>query len=193
MFQRIFLILSLCCLAAAKSFAADTEAEARLRQAVNQILQVAKTSPNSEVLVQNIRPVLDNCLSFDAMTRMAVGPGWRSFTEEQKRQATADFATLIIRTYGDKLTPGELPAIDFQTAKKLGQDKVEIPTTLQYKGSRYEVAYRMQKLDSWRVTDIVIEGVSFIANYRSQFDALFKKGGAPSVLSSLNQSVSRTR
>jgi phospholipid transport system substrate-binding protein len=37
----------------------------------------------------------------------------------------------------------------------------------------------------------VIEGVSLIANYRSQLDAQFKKGGANAVISSLTQSVSR--
>lgn len=191
MFQRIFLIFSLLCLPLTNSFAADATADARLKQAVSQVLQAAKNSPNSDVLAQNIRPVLENYLSFEAMTRMAVGLGWKSFTDEQRHKATVDFATLIIRTYGDKLTPGELPVIDIQPAKQLGQGKVEIPTTLQYKGSRYEVTYRMQKLDDWRVTDVVIEGVSFVANYRSQFDALFKKGGAAAVLSSLNQSISR--
>jgi len=47
----------------------------------------------------------------------------------------------------------------------------------------------MEAAEGWRITDIVIEGVSLIANYRSQFDAQFKKGGAPAVISALSQSV----
>jgi phospholipid transport system substrate-binding protein len=38
---------------------------------------------------------------------------------------------------------------------------------------------------------VVIEGVSLIANYRSQLDASFKQGGAEAVIRSLEQSVSR--
>ena len=41
----------------------------------------------------------------------------------------------------------------------------------------------------WRVTDVVIEGVSMVANYRGQFDAQFLSGGAAAVLGSLKKSV----
>ena len=39
------------------------------------------------------------------------------------------------------------------------------------------------------MTDVVIEGVSMVANYRSQFDSEFKKGGADAVVGALSQSV----
>jgi len=53
------------------------------------------------------------------------------------------------------------------------------------------VTYRMEQEEGWRVTDVVIEGVSLIANYRSQLDAQFQKGGSNAVISSLTQSVAR--
>jgi phospholipid transport system substrate-binding protein len=68
---------------------------------------------------------------------------------------------------------------------------VDVPTKMVYQGSHYSVTYRMEQESGWKITDVVIEGVSLIANYRSQLDAQFKKGGAESVLSSLTQSVSR--
>jgi phospholipid transport system substrate-binding protein len=43
----------------------------------------------------------------------------------------------------------------------------------------------------WLVTDILAEGVSLVANYRAQFDDLFKKGGAAAVLASLKDSVAQ--
>jgi phospholipid transport system substrate-binding protein len=61
-----------------------------------------------------------------------------------------------------------------------------------YKGSRYTITYRLEDRGKWLVTDILAEGVSFVANYRAQFDELVKKGGAVAVLDSLKQSVSRT-
>jgi phospholipid transport system substrate-binding protein len=51
----------------------------------------------------------------------------------------------------------------------------------------------MEEPEGWQITDVVIEGVSLIANYRTQFDAQFKKGGAQAVISSLNQSVNRPK
>jgi phospholipid transport system substrate-binding protein len=51
--------------------------------------------------------------------------------------------------------------------------------------------YRLEEAEAWRTTDVVIEGVSMVANYRSQFDPVFKRGGVAAVLSSLEQSAGR--
>lgn len=174
----------------ATSPAAD-EATARLRVAVDEVLKAAERSKDSASLENNLRSVLERHLSFDAMTRRAVGPGWKQFTSDQKSDAALLFTTLIIRTYGNKLTPGEFPVIDFKPASAPAPNRVDVPTTLVYKGSKYDVTYRMEKTTGWVVTDVVIEGVSFVANYRAQFDALFKKGGAVAVIDSLSQSVNR--
>ncbi len=58
-----------------------------------------------------------------------------------------------------------------------------------YKGSKYEVIYRLEQSEDWRITDVVVEGVSFVGNYRSQFDAQFQKGGAAAVLAALTNAV----
>ena len=86
-------------------------------------------------------------------------------------QSTALFTTLIIRTYSSKFTPGELPEVAYQSATSPAPGKVEVSTNTLYQGSRYEVVYRLVDLPGkgWRVTDVVIEGVSMVTNYRGQF------------------------
>ncbi|MCS7008804.1 MAG: ABC transporter substrate-binding protein, partial [Chthoniobacterales bacterium] len=86
---------------------------------------------------------------------------------------------------------GEFPEIEVRSARDLGQGRVEVPTTLRYQGSEYEVAYRMHKMNQWRVTDVIIEGVSFVANYRSQFDEIYKRGGAEAVAKTLHTTANR--
>lgn len=164
-------------------------AKKRLETAVDEVLDVATRASGTRSLAEDLRPILLEYISFDAMTRRAVGPGWRQFTEDQKKNTTRLFTTLIIRTYSSKLTPGERPVIEFKTATSPTPGRVEVPTTLRYQGSRYEVVYRMEEEQSWRITDVVIEGVSMVANYRTQFDAQFKKGGADSVIHSLTQTL----
>jgi phospholipid transport system substrate-binding protein len=61
-----------------------------------------------------------------------------------------------------------------------------------YKGSRYSIVYRMENRGKWLITDILAEGVSLIANYRAQFDELFKRGGVNAVMDSLKKSVADT-
>lgn len=170
--------------------AQTTDAQARLQAAVTEVLAAADRAPNRTVLPERIRPVLQKHVSFETMTRRAVGPGWRQFTPQQQ-QATQLFSTLIIRAYSNKFTPGEHPAITYKAAVSPGAGRVDVPTSMLYQGGRYSVTYRMEQADGWRITDVVIEGVSLIANYRTQLDAQFKKGGANAVISSLSQSASR--
>jgi phospholipid transport system substrate-binding protein len=167
------------------------DAQTRLKSAVTEVLAVADRTANRRALPESIRPVLQKHVSFETMTKRAVGPGWRQFTAAQQQQATQLFATLIIRSYSSKFTPGEHPVITYKAAVSPAAGRVDVPTDMVYKGSRYNVVYRMEQVQGWRITDVVIEGVSLIANYRSQLDAQFKKGGANAVISSLTQSVSR--
>lgn len=175
--------------------ASTEEAENRLKASVDKVVAVAKSAPDRKALIAGVKPVLENILSFDAMTRRAVGPGWRQFTPEQQKEAIRLFTTLILRTYTAKFTPGELPGVEYKTASCPAPNRVEIPTTSLYKGSRYDVIYRLEETDGapWRITDVVIEGVSMIANYRTQFDSQFKQGGADAVIASLNRSVAESK
>ncbi len=167
------------------------EAQSRLKSAVTEVLTVADSAGNRSTLPDRLRPVLQKHISFETMTKRSVGPGWKQFTPEQQQQATQLFSTLIIRSYSSKFTPGEHPDITYQAAVSTAADRVDVPTSMVYKGSHYTVIYRMEQMQGWRITDVVIEGVSLIANYRSQLDSQFKKGGANAVISSLTQSVSR--
>lgn len=171
--------------------ASTADAENFLKKSVGEVVDVAKKSNNTETLAAGVRPILLKTISFDAMTRRAVGPGWRQFSEPEKKEAIALFTTLIIRTYSSKFTPGELPDVVYKAATETAPGRVEVSSTTLYKGSRYEVVYRLEQPEGkgWRVTDVVIEGVSMIANYRGQFDAQFVSGGAAAVLGSLKKSA----
>ena len=173
------------------AFSASTaDAEVFLQKSIGEVVNIARSSPNSTALAESLRPLLVKIISFEAMTRRAVGPGWRQFTAEQQKEAVRLFSTLIIRTYSAKFTPGELPDITYKAATSPSPERVEVSTSTLYKGSKYNVIYRLEEIAGWRITDVVIEGVSMVANYRTQFDAEFKQGGADAVLGALKKSVS---
>ena len=169
--------------------AAATDAEQRLQKAVNDAIAIAEASPSNAALIEKIHPVLEKNMSFPAMTRRAIGPSWRQFTPAQQKEAIKLFTELIIRRYAGRFTIGEHPAVVYKAATSPAPGRVEVPTLLTYKGSRYEVLYRLEQAEGWRITDVVIEGVSFIANYRTQFDAQSQKGGPAAVLSALSSAV----
>jgi phospholipid transport system substrate-binding protein len=48
-----------------------------------------------------------------------------------------------------------------------------------------------QAKDGWRIYDVVIEGVSMIANYRAQFEPIVQRGGAPALIKSLEDNLAK--
>ncbi len=124
--------------------ASNEDAETALRAAVDQVLTVAQKAKGGSSMADQITPVLLRHVCFESMTRRAVGPGWRQFTPEQKAEATKLFTKLIIRSYSEKFTPGEQPDTKYLKSSSPGAGKVEIPTITVYKGSRYNVTYRME-------------------------------------------------
>ncbi len=180
-------------LLAGVSLASNEGAETRLKSSVDQVVTTSKQAKDRAVLIAKVKPVLENILDFQIMTRRAVGPGWREFNPAQQKEAIGLFTTLILRTYTAKFTPGEYPDVIYKTSSSPAPGRVEIPTTAEYKGSRYDVIYRMEDKGGWLITDVVIEGVSLVANYRSQFDAQFKQGGVDAVLNALHRSVDESK
>jgi phospholipid transport system substrate-binding protein len=176
------------------SRATDNPAEASLKASVNEVVTVVKASSNRVALISSIKPVIEKILNFNIMTRRSIGPGWKQLTPAQQKEATKLFTTLILHTYTAKFTPGESPAVEYKASNSTAPGRVEITTTSIYRGSRYDVIYRMEEQNGyWFITDVVIEGVSLVADYRSQFETEFTRGGTDAVMKALQRSVNQTK
>lgn len=186
--QWALLALSLLMTAVVPALRAATDATpaAMLRSAVAEIVTIAypESGPSSpDSVTGQVRPILDRTMDFESIARRAIGPGWRQFTSAERTRAVELFTALMVRTYVGRFTGGDRPKIDYKPSVAIAPDRWEVPTQVSRGGSSYEIIYRVEKRpDGWRIYDIVAEGVSFVANYRAQFDALFQKGGAAAVL-----------
>ena len=156
-----------------------------LRSSVDEILSIAYSGHGNENLPARVRPLLEKSFALDLVTRQAMGPGWRQFSAAQQKRITDLFSELLIRTYSARVVGTERPKIAYGSPIELASDRREIPTRVTTSSSNDTIAvvYRLIKLPAgWRVYDVLIEGVSFVANYRAQFDEIIQKGGAPAVI-----------
>ena len=170
------------------SFAAGpADPVAQLRSEVDQVLALAYSGQSSETLAERVRPLLEKDFSFDLVTRQAIGPGWRQFTAGDQQKVTDLFSRLVIRIYAARVVGTQRPNITYGKTVSLSPDRCEIPTRVAApNGEPYAVVYRLINLSGgWRIYDVLIEGVSFVANYRAQFDDLVRRGGAAAVIKTL--------
>ena len=161
---------------------------AMLRSSIDDVLAVAYAGHGNENLPARVRPLLEKCFAFDLVTRQAMGPGWRQFSPTDQKRVSDLFSELVIRTYSARVVGTQRPKITYGTPVELAPDRREIPTRVTTASSSepFAVVYRLIKYPAgWRIYDVLIEGVSFVANYRAQFDEIIQKGGAPAVIRTL--------
>ncbi len=189
--RLLLLPLAFACLAPAIVRAdAASEARAALALGIDEVAAALRERPAQGDLVNLLDTLVDKHFAFATTTRLAVGPAWRDFTPEQQSRAIYLFSRIVIRTYADRLGGDAGPRVSYGQPAELKAGRVEIPTTAVTGGQTYSVAYRLE-LDKasaparWRVYDVVAEGVSLIANYRSQFDPIVKKSGPAGLLETL--------
>lgn len=166
-----------------------------LRTGIDEVMGIAYDTQTTIPLSERARPVLQKYFNFESITRRAIGPGWRQFTPEQRTRTTSLFSELVIRTYANRFEPGDRPSITYGKPVILDPSRPtlrELPTTIDYEGKKYAVAYRVEQMGGkWLVYDVNIEGVSMIANWRSQLDPIFQRGGPTAVIESLEKNLSQ--
>jgi phospholipid transport system substrate-binding protein len=159
-----------------------------LHNSVDEVLSIAYSGHGVENIAARVRPVLEKSFAFDLVTRQAMGPGWRQFSPTDQKRVTDLFEELVIRTYSARVVGTQRPKIVYSAPIEIAPDRREIPTRVTAASSSEPIAvvYRLIKLPAgWRIYDVLIEGVSFVANYRGQFDGIIQKGGAPAVIRTL--------
>jgi phospholipid transport system substrate-binding protein len=125
---------------------------------------------------------------FDTMSKLVIARPWRKFTEEQRTEFIAEFKTHLARSYGRRLSRYE--GVNVQVVGEVPEQRGDITVQSQVVGGQFDGAamnYRMRgKTGEWLVIDVIIEGVSLVSNFRSQFKPILASGGAAELLFRLN-------
>lgn len=154
-----------------------TDARQTLEAAVNNIMAALRNPGYAEPatrgpLRQQIEQDVYRVFDFGEFSSRTVGPRWKTFTPEQQKEFSSSFAQLLFNTYLNRITGynGETVAYVGETVSPEG-NKVEVKTVITMKdGRKTPVSYRMLLKDgSWRVYDVIIENISLVKNYRTQF------------------------
>ena len=126
--------------------------------------------------------------NFDKISRLVLGKNWTRATPEQKTAFQTEFRTLLIRTYATALSKYKNQTIEYKPLRMAENAATASVKTaiLQPGGQPIAVDYSLEKkTDTWKVYDIVIEGVSLVTNYRGQFAQEIRQNGLDSLIKKL--------
>ena len=145
-------------------------------------------SGNRAKLIQVIDAKVLPHFNFGAMTALAMGQSWNKATPEQKKRMTEEFRTLLVRTYASALAAYSEQRFDFRPlrAKPTDTDVTVQVRVLQQGAQPVPIDYSMEKTASgWKVYDVMVGGVSLVANYRTEFNNVVRESGIDALIKSL--------
>src|SRR5271156_4264392 len=137
-------------------------------------------------------PVIEKTYDLPLMTRISVGPQWASLTPDQQTKVIEAFKQLSIATYASRFDGygGEQFQITGESPANGGDDIVDTKL-VRPNNDPVELNYRLRKNgDDWKIIDVYLSGtISQLANYRSEFAATLRSGGADALVTLINQKV----
>lgn len=126
------------------------------------------------------------------IAQLVLGKNWRAANEEQRSRFTKAFKNSLIRNYADAL----LENYDSVEAKFLplrlaadSSDAMVKCELLRQNAPPVTMAFAMRESDGeWKVYDVIIENLSLITNFRSQFNVEIKKSGLEALIARIESS-----
>ncbi|MET0486694.1 MAG: ABC transporter substrate-binding protein [Candidatus Rokuibacteriota bacterium] len=122
-----------------------------------------------------VRKIANDIFDFSETARRSLGRHWQGRTPAERDEFVQLFSDLLERSYISKIETYGGEKILYNSDSVEG-DQAKVQTKLVAKGgSEIPIEYRMHKAgDRWLVYDVVIEGVSLVANYRTQFNKIIQ-------------------
>lgn len=132
---------------------------------------------------QSIGAIFDH----QEMAKRSLGKHWNQRTPEERRQFVDLFAGLLENSYADKIESYNNERIVY-IREHIDADYAEVKSkVVTAKNEEYTLDYKLLKQGNskWMVYDVVIEGVSLVSNYRTQFNKIITANGYPELLRKL--------
>ena len=192
--KLVLLLTAVVCLSLAESARAASSDPAvnqvqALTAALLKSMRAGATISMAERYKQ-LEPVVEQVFAMPLVTRLAVGPQWASFPPDQQQALIAAYTRFTVANYAHNFHDfdGQKFEIDDNVLSR-GDDKVVRTRVIPAHDVPVSLLYRMHQVDgTWKVIDVISDGVSQLALRRSDFAVAIAAGGAPALIAHLNKS-----
>jgi phospholipid transport system substrate-binding protein len=189
MLKLIARALALSALLFAPGAYAQESPEALVKQTADEVLTVIKQTKDQRKLIELAEQKVLPHFDFKQMTQLAVGRSWSQASAPQQEALERGFRTLLVRTYTASLSRSSADVkVDIKpSAAKPAADETIVRTVATEAGKQpVLIDYRMVKTaNGWKVYDVVVENLSLVTTYRSQFQSEIARSGIDGLIKTL--------
>jgi phospholipid transport system substrate-binding protein len=164
----------------------------RVRQTADQVLVILqdprlRSESSQKERREQLRQTISARFDFGEMAKRSLGPHWQRATPAEQQEFVTLFTDLLQVSYADQIEAYNGEKIVYSREKE-NKDSAEVETKVVKKnGEELSVNYKLHSANGdWKVYDVIIEKISLVNNYRSQFNHILAK-------SSINELFNRMR
>lgn len=141
-----------------------------------------------------ILSIIKELFDFEEMAKLSLGRYWGKMTESEKKEFVPLFIDYLELSYIAKVEKYEGEEILY-TDETIDEDRAVVKTKIiTRQGTDIPIHYRLLKRDgNWMVYDVVIEGVSMVSNYRTQFDKILRTSSHEDFLEKMRSKIKQIR
>ena len=147
---------------------------------------------DEDVKVKQLEMAADETFDYVYLSRMTLGRNWLKLDDGQRNEFVDLYRQLLEKNYMGQLLKYTDEKVVFDRQTMLSDTKAEVDSNIVSSDKKIPITYRLIQRDGdWKVYDLVIEGISLVSNYRTQFNDILSRQTPAEMLVILRKKVIR--
>lgn len=143
---------------------------------------------------EKVSDILYTRIDSRAMSQSVLAANWRTASDEDKEKFVEYFSEYLEQIYRQKIEAYSGQRVDYLHETLAGSDRAVVDTVIVTDQTQIPVSYKMQKTgEEWFITDVVIEGLSLVNNYRATFADKIQQDGMDGLLADIKGQIEEYR
>jgi phospholipid transport system substrate-binding protein len=162
---------------------------------VNKVLEVLrdpalKAETAKKVKKEKLRAIYEQMFDEIELAKRTLTRNWNALDLAQRQEFVQLFRQVLEKAYIDKILSYTNEKVVFDKETMLTENQAEVQTRIVTSSKEIPIFYRVILKDgTWRVYDVIVEGVSLVQNYRTQFSDILAKNSPKELLEILRKKV----
>lgn len=149
----------------------------------NDLKQPGKAEERRQLLERAVGARFD----YQEMSRRALGAPWNTLSDQEKQEFVNLFRTLLTNSYADKIETYSGEGVQYLN-ERTEKEYAEVRTKVVSGKTEIPLDYRLiNRVDDWRVYDVVVDGISLVNNYRGQFTKIIRSSSYADLVEQLRK------
>ena len=174
------------------SLATASEITDGLKSAIDKTIEIVvdpKYQTDKTARRAAMRKIIDGKFNYTEMGRRSLAKNWNNLSVQQRQEFVDLFSKLLENSYASKIESYRDEQIIYRDEVVKG-DYAMVKTRIKRADDKIDVDYKLKKSEGkWQIYDFVIEKVSMIRNYRSQFSKIIKRDSYEALVAKLTKKL----